>query len=410
MSETGTMTETPFSPADSQPGDAVLNPPLLQVQNRLFHLAAQIDQIQEQLQALRSESESQSGQVSALVHHFTGAGFLGPLQSGLAEVATQLTAYEDRLATLSSVMAALPGREQMEHLLQTVEQNITQTARREQLDELVQTVAKQGQLERLIEVVAGQKQIDEVADNLKKLTRTQFKSNTLLESKEGQVETVLETLREIATRREQAQENQMVRTSHQKHETSSTARAEFAAELLPSLDSIELALENGAAIFERQRPKVEMLSARKPAPAAMLPAPIPAPAPPPGFWRRLFGGSEEPAMELPRSQPTVSPAAPLISPMEVQDLFSAIQDASTAWLKGLELVRHRFLALLQGEGIEPIDALNQPFDPRLHVAVETEARNSVAPNTVIRVLRKGYRQNNRVLRYAEVAVSRSPEA
>jgi molecular chaperone GrpE len=84
-------------------------------------------------------------------------------------------------------------------------------------------------------------------------------------------------------------------------------------------------------------------------------------------------------------------------------------DVLDAWLQGLTLMRERFLAVLAGEGIEVMAALHTPFDPHWHVAVQTEIRDDVAPHTVIRVLRQGYRQHQRVLRYAEVVVARAAD-
>ena len=58
----------------------------------------------------------------------------------------------------------------------------------------------------------------------------------------------------------------------------------------------------------------------------------------------------------------------------------------------MELVRTRFLGLLATADIYPIEAEGQPFDPRLHLAMETESRAELPDGTVVDVLRKGYRQ------------------
>jgi molecular chaperone GrpE len=71
-------------------------------------------------------------------------------------------------------------------------------------------------------------------------------------------------------------------------------------------------------------------------------------------------------------------------------------------------MRDRFIALMAQEGIQPIQALKQPFDPRLHVVVQSEQRSDFPPNTIVREVRRGFRQANRVLRYAEVVVARAP--
>jgi molecular chaperone GrpE len=92
-------------------------------------------------------------------------------------------------------------------------------------------------------------------------------------------------------------------------------------------------------------------------------------------------------------------------PASVQEVL----DATQAWLDGLELVYRRALALLAAEGVQEIRAQGRPFDPHLHVAVETALTDDVPPNTVVDVTRKGYRQHGKVLRYAEVVVSQSKD-
>src|SRR6266851_4428261 len=113
--------------------------------------------------------------------------------------------------------------------------------------------------------------------------------------------------------------------------------------------------------------------------------------------RRKFAGQ---AVSVPLTPP---------APCPLPEAVTAMPDVLDAWLQGLTLMRERFLAVLAGEGIEVMAALHTSFDPHLHVAVQTEIRDDVAPQTVIRVLRQGYRQHQRVLRYAEVVVARAAD-
>ena len=92
----------------------------------------------------------------------------------------------------------------------------------------------------------------------------------------------------------------------------------------------------------------------------------------------------------------------------LQESLHEARGAIQAWLQGLALVQQRFVALLATEDIQQIDALHRRFDPRLHVAVDTAVRDDVAPNQIVAVARKGYRQRERILRYAEVVVARQP--
>ena len=74
--------------------------------------------------------------------------------------------------------------------------------------------------------------------------------------------------------------------------------------------------------------------------------------------------------------------------------------------KGVEMVYEGFLYALKEEGIEEIDALNQPFDPTLHHAVQTvTVEEGQEADRVVQVYQKGYKLKDRVLRPAMVIVS-----
>ena len=65
-----------------------------------------------------------------------------------------------------------------------------------------------------------------------------------------------------------------------------------------------------------------------------------------------------------------------------------------------------FLLCTKEEGIEEIDALNQPFDPTLHHAVQTvPVEEGQEADRVVQVYQKGYKLKDRVLRPAMVIVS-----
>src|SRR3990167_3411949 len=72
--------------------------------------------------------------------------------------------------------------------------------------------------------------------------------------------------------------------------------------------------------------------------------------------------------------------------------------------EGLEMVVKQFGDVLTSEGVEEIPAEGSPFDPNLHEA--TEILESDKDGIVLKVLRKGYKINDKVLRPAQVAVGR----
>ena len=79
-----------------------------------------------------------------------------------------------------------------------------------------------------------------------------------------------------------------------------------------------------------------------------------------------------------------------------------------AWVKGVKLVQQKAQALLEQEGVAPIDAVGQEFDPLLHQAVTHEPSGEVPEGHVIAEMQRGYSIGDRVLRPCMVRVSAGP--
>ncbi len=78
------------------------------------------------------------------------------------------------------------------------------------------------------------------------------------------------------------------------------------------------------------------------------------------------------------------------------------------WIQGIRLVQQKAQGLLAQEGVEPIDADGQDFDPCWHQAVTHEPSEEVPPGQVIAEMQKGYSMGERVLRPSMVRVSSGP--
>ncbi len=85
--------------------------------------------------------------------------------------------------------------------------------------------------------------------------------------------------------------------------------------------------------------------------------------------------------------------------------FSVALPGSEAILKGFELIYKDLLKILEKHGIVEIQLQDKPFDPYLAEAVDREVNPEVPPNTVIKIVRKGYYIRDKVLRPAKVVVS-----
>jgi molecular chaperone GrpE len=88
---------------------------------------------------------------------------------------------------------------------------------------------------------------------------------------------------------------------------------------------------------------------------------------------------------------------------------SPAQDkAETDGLVGGVVATDRLLAkILKRFGVEPINALNAPFDPAKHEAVMEVDVTGKPPRSVVEVLEDGYTLHDRLLRPARVAVAKS---
>lgn len=318
---------------------------LPQAQQRLLHMDTQLARLQAQVEHLVADATESNGQLAVLIRHATDSHPLDGVRERLAQLSAQVEAGREQLDALANHMAELAGRQQLA----------------------------------------------ELAAAVTKLGRTQFKSNALGENKEAQVDRSLTTLQDLLAHREARQEQAGQQRQERLEEVRQEARFELAADLLPALDSVELALESGEALVRQQKQAIGAWQ------ASHAQVQQQTPGAPTGFWQRLRANRTVRPVALPGVGDAPFPSEALIE----------MPEAVEAWLRGLALVRERFLGLLSAEGLAEIQALEVPFDPRLHVAVKAETRDDAPPNTVVRVLRKGYRRQNRVLRYAEVVVARA---
>jgi|ERR1700736_3266464 len=76
---------------------------------------------------------------------------------------------------------------------------------------------------------------------------------------------------------------------------------------------------------------------------------------------------------------------------------------------GMGLVLKQINDFLTDNGLQPIDAIGQNFDPNLHEAIAHEPSDTVPENHIIRQTRRGYRFKDRLLRPSSVVVSSGPK-
>ena len=97
----------------------------------------------------------------------------------------------------------------------------------------------------------------------------------------------------------------------------------------------------------------------------------------------------------------------LLSVKDSLEKAMSVENASLEAMKdGIDLTLKQLNAVFSKFSIEEIDPSGQKFDPHQHQAISA-IDSAEAPNTVIQVLQKGYRLNDRIIRPALVVVSKS---
>jgi molecular chaperone GrpE len=81
--------------------------------------------------------------------------------------------------------------------------------------------------------------------------------------------------------------------------------------------------------------------------------------------------------------------------------------SSNDFRNGIELIYRQFQDALQKIGVQPIVSVGQPFDPRVHEAVEMVDTTEVPDHHVLDELQRGYKYKERLLRPAMVRVARN---
>ena len=71
------------------------------------------------------------------------------------------------------------------------------------------------------------------------------------------------------------------------------------------------------------------------------------------------------------------------------------------WVEGIRMIARKFYNLLTTQGLSPIKALDEVFDPNYHEAVMQAPGKE---GMIVQELERGYMFNHRVIRFSKVAV------
>ena len=93
----------------------------------------------------------------------------------------------------------------------------------------------------------------------------------------------------------------------------------------------------------------------------------------------------------------------------VDDLERALDNVPDAekgaFSNGIEMIYKKLMDTFKNIGVEPMNAVDKPFDPNLHNAVIHVEDENLPENTVVEEMQKGYMYKDQVLRHSMVKVA-----
>jgi molecular chaperone GrpE len=95
----------------------------------------------------------------------------------------------------------------------------------------------------------------------------------------------------------------------------------------------------------------------------------------------------------------------LLPVLDDLEYATRIECLDPQYARGIKIIYQRFADTLKGVGLEPIPAIGERFDPRLHEAVQRVEAGSPKEPLIVDEYQKGYTFNGRLLRASRVKVA-----
>ena len=106
----------------------------------------------------------------------------------------------------------------------------------------------------------------------------------------------------------------------------------------------------------------------------------------------------------------LSELLPVIDSFQMGLIAAINEDPDSIISKGMEMVQKQLEEFFSSQGAVAISSVGNEFDPNLHEAISQESSDEVPNGHIITEIRKGYTLNDRLLRAANVIVSKGPES
>ena len=110
--------------------------------------------------------------------------------------------------------------------------------------------------------------------------------------------------------------------------------------------------------------------------------------------------------EMRATEELIKSLLPLIDNLEIAIASAKQNEDRASFVEGIELIYKDLMAVLGEEGLKPLKAVGEKFDPYKHEVIMTVIDNGLPEDTVLEELEKGYMLGSKVIRTAKVKVSK----
>ena len=97
---------------------------------------------------------------------------------------------------------------------------------------------------------------------------------------------------------------------------------------------------------------------------------------------------------------------PLIDDLEIAIASAKQNEDRLSFVEGIGLIYKDLMAVLGEEGLKPIKAVGEKFDPYKHEVIMTIVDDGLPEDTILEELEKGYMLGSKLIRTAKVKVSK----
>ena len=121
---------------------------------------------------------------------------------------------------------------------------------------------------------------------------------------------------------------------------------------------------------------------------------------------KKMAARERDLYELCATEELIKALLPVIDNLEAAIASAKQNEDDTSFVEGLELIYANLLAVLGKEGLKPIKAVGEKFDPYKHEVLLTVTDDELPDDTVVDEFEKGYTVGSKVIRTSKVKVSK----